>query len=190
VGGTDPFGNPLSETRVAQLGRFNALLGDEPNVAVAAGDRTAVDGAFKTPGLRNVELTAPYFHNGGQLTLRQVVDFYNRGGDRRGPNGNDTTGFGSNPSNLDPDIQNLSLSDTEKDDLVAFLRGLTDERVRYRRAPFDHPQLFVTNGHPIDDRLVTPGNPIAPMDGIDSKQEIPAVGRNGGNPLPNFLSQQ
>jgi cytochrome c peroxidase len=86
VGGNDPFGNPLSETRVAQLGRFNALLGDEPNVAVAPGDWTAVDGAFKTPGLRNVELTAPCFHNGGQLTLRQVVDFYNRGGDRRGPN--------------------------------------------------------------------------------------------------------
>ena len=33
------------------------------------------------PGLRNVALTAPYFHNGGQMTLRQVVDFYNRGGD-------------------------------------------------------------------------------------------------------------
>src|SRR3954469_24323194 len=102
--------------------RFNALLGDEPNVAVAPGDRTAVDGAFKTPGLRDVELTAPYFHNGGQLTLRQVVDFYNRGGDRRGPNGNDTTGLGANPSNLDPDIQVLGLSLAERADLVAFLK--------------------------------------------------------------------
>ncbi|MGH8537650.1 MAG: cytochrome-c peroxidase [Gammaproteobacteria bacterium] len=42
--------------------------------------RVAVDGAFKTPGLRNVELTGPYFHNGGMATLRQVVQFYNRGG--------------------------------------------------------------------------------------------------------------
>jgi len=48
-------------------------------------ERVAVDGAFKTPGLRNVELTAPYFHNGGQLTLEQVVDFYNRGGDFAAP---------------------------------------------------------------------------------------------------------
>src|SRR4051812_49340166 len=37
--------------------------------------------AFKTPGLRNVELTGPYFHNGGKATLRQVVDFYSIGGD-------------------------------------------------------------------------------------------------------------
>jgi hypothetical protein len=41
------------------------------------------DGASKTPGLRNVALTPPYFHTGGSATLRQVLDFYNRGGDRR-----------------------------------------------------------------------------------------------------------
>jgi hypothetical protein len=39
------------------------------------------DGAFKAPALRNVELTGPYFHTGSYLTLRQVVDFYMRGGD-------------------------------------------------------------------------------------------------------------
>src|SRR2546422_8026734 len=38
-------------------------------------------GAFKAPGLRNVELTGPYMHNGGMATLEQVVDFYSRGGD-------------------------------------------------------------------------------------------------------------
>src|SRR5262249_25692769 len=38
-------------------------------------------GNFKAPQLREVELTGPYFHNGGKLTLRQVVDFYVRGGD-------------------------------------------------------------------------------------------------------------
>src|SRR5262249_33302828 len=42
--------------------------------------RAAVDGAFKTPGLRNQELLAPYMHGGGFATLRQVVEFYNRGG--------------------------------------------------------------------------------------------------------------
>ena len=38
-------------------------------------------GAFKAPQLREVELTGPYFHNGGKLTIRQVIDFYVRGGD-------------------------------------------------------------------------------------------------------------
>src|SRR2546426_6220265 len=75
-------------------------------------ERVAVDGAFKTPGLRNVELTAPYFHNGGQLTLEQVVDFYNRGGDFAR----------ANQDNLDPDIQVLHLTADEKAALVTFMK--------------------------------------------------------------------
>ena len=67
VGGNDPFGNPLSESRLAQQGQFEELLGEEPNIEVSANQRIAADGAFKTSGLRNIELTAPYFHNGGQL---------------------------------------------------------------------------------------------------------------------------
>jgi hypothetical protein len=127
------------------------------------------------PGLRNVELTAPYFHNGGQLTLRDVVDFYNRGGD-----------FAENNiDNLDGDIHPLGLSEEEKTSLVAFLVSLTDDRVRYERAPFDHPQLFVTNGHPGDQKAVT-------NDGTGQATttliELPAVGRNGiSAPQPNFL---
>jgi len=46
-------------------------------------NRILIGGAFKVPSLRNVKLTAPYFHNGGQATIRQVVEFYNRGGDFR-----------------------------------------------------------------------------------------------------------
>jgi len=45
-----------------------------------ANSRTAVNGAFKTPSLRGVELTGPYMHNGSMSTLLQVVEFYNRGG--------------------------------------------------------------------------------------------------------------
>ena len=56
------------------------LCGTDP---VVSDERDAVDGAFKTSTLRNVELTGPYFHNGGQATLEQVVQFYNRGGDRK-----------------------------------------------------------------------------------------------------------
>lgn len=44
-------------------------------------NRVARDGAFKAPQLRNIEMTGPYFHTGSYLTLRQVVDFYLRGGD-------------------------------------------------------------------------------------------------------------
>lgn len=46
--------------------------------------RVAVDGSFKTPTLRNIGLTAPYFHNGGYKSLKEVVQFYDRGGNRRG----------------------------------------------------------------------------------------------------------
>src|SRR5207244_7306999 len=116
-GGTDPFGAPLSI----------AMLAPQPPAAPAAG----VDGSFKTPGLRNVALTAPYFHNGGQMTLRQVVDFYSRGGD-----------FANPTKELAP----LGLTDAEKDALVAFMEALTDPRVQNQSAPFDHPQLFVPVG--------------------------------------------
>ena len=81
-----------------------------------------------TPSLRNVELTGPYFHNG--------------------PDGNDTTGLAPNLSNLDADIESLGLTTQENTDLVAFLkRPLTDDRVRWERGPFDHPELSVANGH-------------------------------------------
>ncbi|GAA6617255.1 hypothetical protein NUACC26_030650 [Scytonema sp. NUACC26] len=81
VGAKDPSGNSLSEARLAEQGKFQQIFGQAPNLPITS---VVADGAFKAPGLRNVELTAPYFHNGGQLTLRQVIDFYNRGGDFRG----------------------------------------------------------------------------------------------------------
>jgi mono/diheme cytochrome c family protein len=175
VGGKDPFGNPLSESRLAALGLFKQLLSEEPNIPVGADERITADGAFKTPGLRNIELTAPYFHNGGQLTLRQVVDFYNRGGD-----------FAQNNiDNADIGIRPLGLSEEQKTSLVSFMQSLTDERVRYERAPFDHPQLFITNGHPGDQNAVTDdGSGQA----TTTMLELPAVGRNGlSTPQPNFL---
>jgi len=175
VGAKDPFTHPLSESRLAQQGLFQSLLNATPNLTVGANERIVADGAFKTPGLRNVELTGPYFHNGGQLTLRQVVDFYNRGGD-----------FAENNiDNLDRGIRKLNLTEEQKTSLVAFLVSLTDERVRHERAPFDHPQLFVTNGHPGDQNAVTnDGTGQATTTVI----ELAAVGASGTNtPQPNFL---
>ena len=79
----------------------------------------------------------------------------------------------------------LLLTADEIDAIVAFLETLTDERVLFQCAPFDHPQLFVPNGHF--------GNSIwtidASSDGLadDLMIEIPAVGAAGGTPLPGFL---
>lgn len=90
-------------------------------------------GAFKTPGLRNVKLTAPYFHNGGKATLADVVAFYARGGDFANP---ERSG----------DLQPRSLDTDDQAALVDFLTdGLTDCRVEMERAPFDHPALPIAN---------------------------------------------
>jgi mono/diheme cytochrome c family protein len=90
------------------------------------GDR----GRMKVPSLRNVELRAPYFHNGEMATLEDVVDFYDRGGDFDAPN-------------KDPLIAPIGLTLTQKAALVAFLkRPLTDPRVAAGILPFDRPMLY------------------------------------------------
>ncbi|MDB5954302.1 cytochrome c peroxidase [Ramlibacter sp.] len=77
----------------------------------------SMKGAFKTPTLRDIELTAPYFRDGSAATLREVVDHYVRGGDDR--------------SNLSTNMKPLHLSEQEKEDLVAFLRSLTGQRTAF-----------------------------------------------------------
>jgi hypothetical protein len=98
--------------------------------------RVAADGAFKTPGLRNIAETGPYFHNGSAQNLREVVQFYDRGG----------IFCSTNQPDLDPDIRSLGLSDYEEEALVAFMISLTDERVVKRSAPFDHPSYLLPIG--------------------------------------------
>jgi len=78
--------------------------------------------AFKTPGLRNVALTAPYFHDGSEATLLDVVRFYDQGGKDR-----DAAG-------LSPDVRPLKLSEREQMDLVRFLESLTAP-VKVERPP-------------------------------------------------------
>ena len=126
-------------------------------------ERAIVDGAFKVPSIRNVELTAPYMHNGGKATLFQVMEFYDDGGDFQNPE-------------LAPLIRPLGLSPEDIRDVIGFMIALTDERVRWQRAPFDHPQIFVPNGDS------TPG--------VDNLIEVPAVGAAGGGaPLQPFLGR-
>lgn len=168
AGGRDPFGNPLALSALAQISntRIRELVGINPNLSVSPGERVATSGHFKTPTLRNVELTGPYFHNGGAATLHQVVEFYNRGGDFHD----------QNLADLDADITNLGLSTDEKTALVEFMKALTDDRVRFHAAPFDHPQLLVPNGHAGSTNSVTnDGTGRA----VDSMLTIPAVGASG-----------
>jgi cytochrome c peroxidase len=96
-------------------------------------------GSFKTPTLRNVDLTAPYMHNGRLQSLFDVLDFYDRGGDVPP----DPT---LNPD-LAPAMLRLHMDEDEKHALVFFLMCLTDPRVAHERAPFDHPSLRVVNGY-------------------------------------------
>ncbi|MBX3197185.1 MAG: hypothetical protein KF850_03230 [Labilithrix sp.] len=130
-------------------------------------ERVAVDGAFKTPTLRNIAQSAPYFHNGGQATLEQVVEFYNRGADFARENRDD----------LDPDIQPLGLTPEERAALVAFLVALTDDRVRLERAPFDHPSLSLPNGGTTP--VITPMFPTTPV--LEDRFVLPTTGRRGNS---------
>lgn len=123
--------------------QFNAgqgpLMGTFPQV-----NRIARSGGAKVPQLRNIELTGPYFHNGGKLTLRQVVNFYAHGGDFPVTNG---THKDFNVLDLDNDAQSV-LGSADRIALTAFLLALTDERVAHEQAPFDRPELFI----PVDGR--------------------------------------
>jgi cytochrome c peroxidase len=144
-------------------------------------ERAAVDGAFKAPSLRNVELTAPYFHNGGAATLEQVVDYYNRGGDFAE----------TNQADLDPGVRPLGLTIAERAALVAFLKSLTDPRVRRDQGPFDHPSIELPNGGTVGaESSAIFGVPV-----LDDHFTLPAVGASGSDvsygtpetPFANFL---
>ena len=207
LGGQDAYGNPLSFTRNARAQadgwsdpialNVDPVTVDSWNFLVSTGlpispdEREATDGAFKTPGLRNIELTGPYFHNGAYGTLLQTIVFYNRGGDRVDSQFGDSSGFGDNTSNLAPDLAGgvdpeypgivfptLGLLDTEMDDLVAFLKTLTDERVRWEKAPFDHPSLPLPHGAKGDSTRVTTSI-LRPKESSDQIEVLPAVGAAG-----------
>lgn len=93
----------VHSTEFAELGRFVVTT------------QNADIGAFKTPTLRDVELTSPYMHDGSLKTLIDVVNFYNQGGHAN--------------SNLDHRMKPLQLSDSEVNDVVEFMRSLTSDDV-------------------------------------------------------------
>jgi cytochrome c peroxidase len=97
----------------SELGRF--LVTKEPKDI----------GAFKTPGLRNVALTAPYMHDGSQRTLEEVIKFYDKGGE-------------DNPY-LDGGIRALKLTAQEQTDLVEFMKALTSDDLTRFSKPHSQP---------------------------------------------------
>jgi hypothetical protein len=197
--GSDLGGFPLSYARQASSqARVDAeadeeAIGTDDDFAITSGpvkpnERLAVDGAFKTPTLRNVELTAPYFHNGSHATLIQVIVAYKEKFNHLYAD--------ENKANMAPaipivDIEGLAFDGTsirggEIDALEAFMKALTDERVLMHQAPFDHPELFIPNGSGEGES----GGVDANKDGVadDSIIYLPAVGAGGlSDPLPMFL---
>jgi cytochrome c peroxidase len=96
----------LKNERASELGRF-----------VTTGNSLDI-GAFRTPSLRNVELTAPYFHDGSAAPLEDVVKFYVKGGNE-------------NP-NRDWQLEPVALTDSEQHELVEFLKALTSDDARIK----------------------------------------------------------
>jgi len=95
---------------------------EEPDVGrhrVTEEDRDR--GAFKTPTLRDVSQSGPYFHNGSVATLEEAVDFMLGGGQ-------------DNPSLDRENLKKVDLSDAEREDLLEFLRSL-DESAELNAPP-------------------------------------------------------
>lgn len=111
------FGADFTANEFRNIGLFNGRELNDSGRAVISGNKEET-GKFKTAGLRNVAITAPYMHNGMFRTLEEVIDFYNEP-DR----------FVSHAIDRDTILARpLELSPEEKKDLVAFLTALTDKR--------------------------------------------------------------
>ena len=160
--------DPLSNFR----GFLAGLLYGVAPVAPAAPNPsrgTNIDGSFKIPSIRNIDLTAPYYHNGSMLTLMQTAQFYARHGNY----------VDLNEGNTDVGQDMVFTSDADNQALVAFMLTLTDERVRWEQAPFDHPQLFVPNGADVNHPHPVLGAGYA----SDNYITLPAVGLAGRQAL-------
>lgn len=158
------------------LGRERAPAGRYPFLA------TGTAGAFKVPSLRNVELTGHYMHNGGMATLEEVLQFYNRGGNFTAPGKDAQFLFG------------VRAPEETLADIVAFLKSLTDERVRFEKAPFDHPALPLLAGHSGDEHAVAgEGGASTARLAETELVELPAGGASGRDealgPLRAFVDR-
>ena len=109
TGDTPAIDQAAIQTDMSALGRF-LITKHEKDIA-----------SFKTPNIRNVLVTGPYFHDGSQETLWDVMDHYNKGAGLQDPY-------------LDQDIQPLALTESDIDDLVAFMASLTSPNYKEQGA--------------------------------------------------------
>jgi len=101
-----------------------------PNLGLYLHTKNAADvGRFRTPGLRNVALTAPYMHDGSVGSLEEVLDHYAAGG--RTTSAGPYAGRGRDNPHKDPRIAGMELTAQNRADLLAFLRSLTDTEVTH-----------------------------------------------------------
>ena len=113
-------------TGLYNLGGTGAYPADNTGLFDMTGKRRDM-GRFKAPSLRNIAVTAPYMHDGSVATLEEVINNYQRGGRliEHGPHAGD--------GRLSPFksefVIGFELSESERDDLIAFLESLTDEAV-------------------------------------------------------------
>jgi cytochrome c peroxidase len=205
---------PMLEGFVDNFGPFNpaAVIGEsfnyvqQPQMATWPNvNRVNASGSVKAPSLRNLAKTGPYFHNGGKLTIRQVVDFYARGGDFPKTNSQhrdflivnllmeDEALGGLDPITLLPEF-----TAAQKEEIfvsiVDFLLELTDERVDFQRAPFDQPEIFVPLDGTAPDNGSLAGLISAGRAGFMNNlanlmfRQVPATGMSGTTtPTPGFL---
>jgi hypothetical protein len=163
----DVNGNPVVPPSAPSTSAFAGLVMDpSTNFPILSGGLSATEpsdvaGSFKTLSLRNVELSGPYFHTGGKATLRQAIELYDDGGN-----------FAN--ATRPPLIRPIGMSEDQFTGLVAFLVAMTDDRVLYQKAPFDHPELPVPAGQDAS--------------GADLMTTVPAVGAGGSaTAAPRFL---
>jgi cytochrome c peroxidase len=111
------FGADFTTNQFRNIGLFDGGKLNDSGRVIVSGNKDDI-GKFKTPGLRNVAVTAPYMHNGMFKTLKQVIDFYN-----------DPSRIVPHSVNRDTTLNKpLGLTKQEKHDLEAFLHSLTDKR--------------------------------------------------------------
>jgi cytochrome c peroxidase len=137
---TDYAGNTRVPVEFHNTGLYNlpgAFSYPAPNLGIYSHTKRPADvGKFKTPTLRNVELTGPYMHDGSIATLEEVLDHYVAGGRTiaSGP----SAGVGHDNPHKDTRIRGLHLTAQQREDLIAFLRSLTDREV-IRDPRFSNP---------------------------------------------------
>lgn len=122
------FDTPIKGTHFANIGLYNCNHNNTyPNNDLGIAEITqkkADNGRFRIPSLRNVALTAPYFHDGTVATLNEILHIYENGG-RNLTYGN-CTGNGQLNTYKDKRLRHFSLTTTEKQQLIAFLHSLSD----------------------------------------------------------------